>query len=292
VGRCECPRPNKSLAETGSQPNKSLAQNGSTESLASIGPPLGDLSQCSATIVEKVATPEPDAALALVVRTWSASREEWSVINQVRNDVKAEFDSGDKHRFAKAFLLVRQVASPAKPDSEVGLALRPLEISLAEAVGKTAHKMSVVKHWLNKDGPRAEFLRGCQEQFEAIMTPRLRSRMLLTYHKLYGSKEEKDSALFSSKAFNRNAHTRKRKEKKEVVQEKREPVSVVRSGGRDPVSVVRSGGRRSGGRGGAPQQFWCYTDGAMPCAMPWCYAWGTGQPWCYAYGTAGQPWYQ
>jgi hypothetical protein len=114
-------------------------------------------------------------------------------------DGEAEFDSGGKHRFAKAFLLVRQVASPAERNSEVGLALRPLEASLAEAVGKTAHKLAADKHWLNKDGPRAEFLRGCQEQFEAEMTPTLRSRMLLTYQKNMGPRSRKEVACSTAR---------------------------------------------------------------------------------------------
>jgi hypothetical protein len=114
-------------------------------------------------------------------------------------DGEAEFDSEGKHRFAKAFLLVRQVASPAERNTEVGLALRPLEASLAEAVGKTAHKLAADKHWLNKDGPRAEFLRGCQEQFEAEMTPTLRSRMLLTYQKNRGPRSRKEVACSTAR---------------------------------------------------------------------------------------------
>jgi hypothetical protein len=173
-----------------------------SNALANTGPPLGDLSRCSPCIVAPLATPEPKRALCQIVRSCNASDEEWNVIKTVRRNTSALLATTDDmpHAFAKALLLVRQVASPADPESGVAKALRPLETSLAEAVGKRAHKMALHQHWLNKDGPRAEFLRGCELQLEVPMTPRLRSRMLLTYHKIYGSGEKVGGALFNSKS--------------------------------------------------------------------------------------------
>jgi hypothetical protein len=269
----ECPK--------GPQPNAT------TESLIHTGPPLGDLSQCSPTIVAPIATPNPNTAMALVVRTWSVSEEEWSVIKRVKTGARAMLDSVDVHAFAKALLLVRQVASPAEPDSEVALALRPLEISLAEAVGKSAHKMAIDQHWLNKDGPRAEFLRGCEVQFQNSLTPRLRSRMLLTYHKIYGSEESEGRGnLFNSKSFNvssRRGHTRKKKETKhgaEVVQD-----------------CVLTGKYQSNNKNKKKPKDMMMGEQSIATVEPHSQNQGAGQPWCSAaqqyqdsFGSAGQPW--
>jgi hypothetical protein len=130
----------------------------------------------------------------------SCSFADREVIKTVKKNVNAIMLSGAEQSIAQALLTVRDVASPAAVGSEVALALRPLETSLAVAFVKVVHNTARAQHWANKDGPRAEFLRGCELQFDKLLTPRLRSRMLLTYHKVYGSKEKADAALFSSRA--------------------------------------------------------------------------------------------
>jgi hypothetical protein len=150
----------------------------------------------------------------------------------VKNNVNAILNSKAEHSIAIACLSVRDVASPAAVGSEVALALRPLERSLAEAVGKVAHNLAINLAWLNKDGPRAEFMRGCEVQFGKVMTPRLRSRMLFAYHKLYGSKENANGALFTSKSHQhtlRKGFPRKKRPKRtgEANKQKETPHEVV-----------------------------------------------------------------
>jgi hypothetical protein len=164
-----------------------------------LSPPMlnFDIRLCSPHIVAAAEVVlQPHVVVEQITRG-SADNRDWTTIKQVQREVRsflgAVSDDGMacKHRFAKAMLRVRGVASPAEPDSDIAIALRPLETSLAEAVGKEAHRLALAQHWLNKDGPRAEFLRGVEAQIEVPLTPRLRSRMLLTYHKIYGSAEMK-----------------------------------------------------------------------------------------------------
>ena len=124
------------------------------------GPMLGDLSRCSPSIVAPIMTPDPKTALMLVMRSCDASDKDWTVIKLVRNDVTQLLAEDDVHVFAKALLVVRGVASTAKPESEVAIALRPLETSLAEAVGKRAHKMALEQGWRDTDGYRGTVIRG------------------------------------------------------------------------------------------------------------------------------------
>jgi hypothetical protein len=170
---------------------------------ASCGPPLGDASRWTPHIVAVMVEPEvqtPRKAIVNVRRSTSCSLPDWEVINTVRKNVNAIMLSGAEQSIAQALLTVRDVASPAVVGSEVALALRPLERSLAVAFVKVAHNTARDRHWVNKDGPRAEFLRDCELEFGKQLTPRLRSRMLLTYHKVYGPKEKADAALFSSRS--------------------------------------------------------------------------------------------
>jgi hypothetical protein len=164
-------------------------------------PPMGDGRRWTPHIVAPIQVKEPLQALAAIRITSCCSEEDSRTINRVKNVARAIIEFGDKHCIGQAFLVVNAVASPAHPDSEIAQALRPIEWSLAEAMGKAAHERACKKHWLNKDGPRAEFLRGCEEQFEKELTPQLRSRLLLTYHKIYGSAEKLGEALFNSKSY-------------------------------------------------------------------------------------------
>ena len=52
--------------------------------------------------------------------------------------------------------MVQKVASAAHRESFVALALRPVELSLAEALGQKAHTQAGMDSWLNKNGVRSE----------------------------------------------------------------------------------------------------------------------------------------
>jgi hypothetical protein len=170
-------------------------------------PPLGNGKLWCSTICSPVKkkVDDPITAIMKVKRSSTCSTFDWNLIRMVKIGAQTLIESGvcaSGYPIAEAFLFVRQYASSADPDSEVGLALRPVETSLAEAVGKKAHRMVVVHGWLNDLGPRNEYLRNCKEQFgPGIMTPTLRSRLLLTYHKLYGSDADTNEAEFHSKSY-------------------------------------------------------------------------------------------
>jgi hypothetical protein len=168
------------------------------------------------------------------------------------------------------------VASPAEPESEVGVALRPLETSLAEAVGKIAHKIACDQHWLNKDGPRAEFLRGCELQIGVPLTPRLRSRMLLTYHKMYGSAEKVGEALFNSKSYShflRKGSKRpgkKTSQKKGPVQEDDAFVEAMQNvGGVTPSTSQRSKKKKKKNYKSPGHNFAIWNHYSEHCCQPW-----------------------
>ena len=100
-------------------------------------------------------------------------------------------------------MLVHGIICDDKQQYEVVHALRPLEVSLAEAVSKIAHQHTVENGWLAKDnGARVEYLRSCQEQFGKMVLVEgdLRTRMLRTYHNIYGSSIAGE-ALFHSKSY-------------------------------------------------------------------------------------------
>jgi hypothetical protein len=80
--------------------------------------------------------------------------------------------------------------------------LRPLETSLAEVLCKQGHTAAGRNGWLNESGSmRCEYVRYCEEECNQKLTPRVRSRLINTYHKLYGSAEQKGAALFNSKSY-------------------------------------------------------------------------------------------
>ena len=64
--------------------------------------------------------------------------------------------SAEPHSLGKAFLVVQKVASAAHRESFVALALRPVELSLGEALGQKAHTQAGMDSWLNKNGARSE----------------------------------------------------------------------------------------------------------------------------------------
>jgi hypothetical protein len=168
-------------------------------------PPLGDLSRCSPSIVVPLDVSDPHTALSNISRSPGLSDCYWATIKQVRREAFAQLaDTGDSHSVAKTLLLVREHTCNETAVYAVAEILKTLETSLAESVGKIAHEMAVEQHWLNKNGPRDEFLRGCEAQIETPLTPRLRSRLLLTYHKIYGSAKQSGRALFNSKSYAHN----------------------------------------------------------------------------------------
>ena len=93
--------------------------------------------------------------------------------------------------------MVQKVASAAHRESFVALALRPVELSLAEALGQKAHTQAGTDFWLNKNGARSEFLRVIESEIEQPLTPRLQSRLLPTYHKVFGSSAKSGEGLFT-----------------------------------------------------------------------------------------------
>jgi hypothetical protein len=118
----------------------------------------------------------------------------------VRREALAILKSAETHSLGKAFLVVQKVASAAHQESVVALALRPVELSLAEALGQKAHTQAGMDFWLNKNGARSEFLRVIESEIEQLLTPRMQSRLLLSYHKVFGSSAKSGEGLFTSKA--------------------------------------------------------------------------------------------
>ncbi len=111
-------------------------------------------------------------------------------------------NAAKEHSIGEAFLAVRKVASAAAPESDVGLALRPLETKLAEALGQRGHKQAREQSWLSESGSmRCEFVRYCEGECNQKLTPRVRSRLFNTYHKLYGSAQQTGEALFNSESY-------------------------------------------------------------------------------------------
>ena len=164
------------------------------------GPPMGDASQWTPFIVAAIKSVAPLKALEVLHRGITDTDADWWTINLVRREALAILKSAETHSLGKAFLVVQKVASAAHRESVVALALRPVELSLAEALGQKAHTQAEMEYWLNKNGARAEYIRCIESQIEQPLTPRLQSRLLLTYHKLYGSSAKSSVGLFTSKA--------------------------------------------------------------------------------------------
>jgi hypothetical protein len=161
---------------------------------------MGDARQWTPFIVAAIKSVAPLKALEALHRGITGTDADWRTINLVKREALAILRSDQRHSLGKAFLVVQKVASAAHRESVVGVALRPVELSLAEALGQKAHTQAEMEYWLNKNGARAEYIRCIESQIEQPLTPRLKSRLLLTYHKLYGSSEKSSVGLFSSKA--------------------------------------------------------------------------------------------
>ena len=167
------------------------------------GPPMGDARQWTPFIVAPIKILAPSKALEALHRRFGCSDADWWTINLVKIEASAILRANQPHSLGKAFLVVHKVASAADRQSDVGVALRPVETSFAEAMGQQAHKQAVSDHWLNKNGgPRGEYLRSIEAEIGQELTPQLKSRVLLTYHKLYGSSERPGESLFNSKSYN------------------------------------------------------------------------------------------
>jgi hypothetical protein len=163
-------------------------------------PPLGDLSRCGTCIVAPVIE-DPHMALRNIKIEPFMKETDWLIIKQVKKEAEEQLaDTCDENALAKTLLLVRLHASNKAKGDVVADSLKALEKALAESVGRIAHKMALARLRVSHDGSRPEFLRGVELQCETPMTPRLHSRMLLTYHKLYGSDQSVGEALFNSKS--------------------------------------------------------------------------------------------
>ena len=161
---------------------------------------MGDASQWTPFIVAAIKSVAPLKALEALHRGITCTDADWRTINLVKREALAILRSDEPHSLGKAFLVVQKVASAAHRESVVALALRPVELSLAEALGQKAHTQAGMDFWLNKNGARSEFLRVHESEIEQPLTPRLRSRVLLAYHKIFGSSEKSSEGLFSPKA--------------------------------------------------------------------------------------------
>jgi hypothetical protein len=179
------------------------------------GPPMGDASQWTPFIVGPMTSVSPLKALEGLRRGITDTNADWWTINLVRREALAILP----HSLGKAFLVVQKVASAAHHESVVASALRPVELSFAEALGQIAHRQAGTDSWLNKNGPRSEFLRVIASEIGRPLTPRLQSRLLLSYHKVFGSSEKTGGGLFTSKAhaaFERKGFKRPGRKKPKV----------------------------------------------------------------------------
>jgi len=183
------------------------------------GPPMGDASQWTPFIVGPIKSVAPLKALEVLHRGITDTDADWWTINLVRREALAILKSAETHSLGKAFLVVQKVASAAHQESVVASALRPVELSFAEALGQKAHRQAGTDSWLNKNGARSEFLRVIESEIERPLTPRLQSRLLLSYHKVFGSSAKSGEGLFTSKAhaaFERKGFKRPGKKKPKV----------------------------------------------------------------------------